>query len=846
MKLNTPVQPLPIARGIYERLPLCLKLLAWHCKPEDEAAFAAYLEGKHQTVSTTATMLWFQDYTGCPEIVNLAAKRDALAGVGLDPAVVTAKVPTHLVFDHSVRTAGTLAHNLADELRLNHGRIRMAKWARNGLGIEVIPPNKGVIHQINFEKLVPVFDKEGRPVFGKGTDSHTPMVNGIGVLAWGVGGGEAQLVFNKEAIEMEIPKVVAINLQGKLRPGVSSADLAFYLKPLMRKIQIPGEKKAGVTGAFVEVIGEGVDTLPVAARGTIANIAAEFGSRTVIFGIDEKTVEFLSLSGREAGVEERAKAYGLWRSQENEFGTVHSQVVDVQLEDVERGINGPDEPHLWTSLAGAQAHVKSVFGKKGVSDGTFTHGEVGEEIPDGALLLASIASCTHTANPDSILRAAIFMKKAAERGLKVKPWVKTAFASGSKVADQYLEALGLVPYIEQMGFAISAHGCGACIGQSGGLNAIGNNLLSQGLKPTSIVSANRNYAGRQDANVSISFLAAPDLIVAYALAGRMDVDITMFDFGDGVSLADLTASDDEVAEALQVINREMHTAAYEGLLQGSPEYEAIEAPTGPLYDWPEDVLVQRPPFFVGLTKEPRPVTGLVGARVLGIFGDNFSTDAISPAGEPIQIPAVMDYLRSQGVTDVNDVLSLGGYRSNDQIVAAMTYGNPTNQNLMVPGKKGGWTVMHPTEEVESIYNAARRYRESGTPLIVIAGKNYGCGSSRVMAATGPWMLGVRAIVAQNFEAIHRANLWQNGIVPLCFGEGQTMETLGLDGSEEWDIPLDEITADTKVIGARVSRPGVNLGVVLTVALESEQEYEFLVHGGAMQRQLREFVALQAP
>lgn len=826
--------PLPISKEIYERLPMNLKLLAWHCMPEDEQAFAAYLEGQSKNVNTKATMLWFQDYTGIPEIVNLAAKREALVGFGLSPEVVRAKVPTHLVFDHSVRTLGNLEQNLADEVRLNYGRMRMAKWAAQNLGITVVPPDKGVIHQINFEKMVPVFDATGRPVFGKGTDSHSPMVNALCVLAWGVGGGEAQLVIDGERIGMKIPKVFAINLKGKLRPGVSSSDLAFYLKKVMREV--------GVTGAFVEVIGEGVDTLPVAARGTIANIAAEFGSRTVIFGIDQKTVDFLALSGRDSGVEELAKAYGLWRTPENEFNVVHTEVVDLNLAEVQRGINGPNEPHLWTVLEGAQSHVKNVFEKAGVIEKYYTVGTV-ENIPNGALLLASIASCTHTANPDSILRAALFMKKAAEKNLQVKPWVKTAFASGSRVADQYLAALGLLPYIEKMGFSISAHGCGACIGQSGGLNEIGNTLLEAGLIGTSIVSANRNYAGRQDASISISFLGSPELIVAYALAGRMDVDITTYDFGDGSTFADLTATDGEVDQALRIINKDMHTAAYTDLFKGGAAYEAIVPPTGPLYDWPNDILVKKPPFFVGLTATPLPVVRVSDARVLGMFGDNFSTDAISPAGEPIQIPAVMEYLDSQGVNNPSDILSLGGYRSNDEVVAAMTFSNPTNQNLMIPEKKGGWTLSYPSGQVMSIYNAAYLYRKNGIPQIIIGGKNYGCGSSRVMAATGPWMLGVKAIIAESFEAIHRSNLWQNGIVPLCFTEGDGIEKLELIGDEVWDIPLDQITPDTKTIVATFTRMNGDVcDSTLTVMLESYQELEFLQNGGAMQKQLREFAA----
>ena len=831
---------LPISKEIYDKLPMSLKLLAWHCKPEDERAFAAYLQGEHKTVSATATMLWFQDYTGVPEIVNLAAQRLALSEMNLDPNVISAKVPVHLVFDHSVRTlSGSLAENMEDEFRLNGGRMRVAKWAGKAFGIKIIPPGKGVIHQINFEKLVPVFDNTGLPVFGKGTDSHTPMVNALGVLAMGIGGAEAQMVFSGQSIGMKIPEVFAINLQNKLRPGVSSSDLAFYLKKVMHGLN-------GIVGSFVEVIGKGVDSLPIPARGTISNVAAEFGSRVVLFGIDQQTIDFLALSGRDENVEDLAKAYGIWRTPENEFTNVsHTRVVNIDLSTIERGISGPDQPHFWNSLSDAEAHVKEVFKKNKVTENVFTVSEVDEAVPDGALLLASIASCTHTANPDSILRAALLIKKAVEHGLTVKSWVKTAFASGSRVADQYLKKLGLLSYIEQLGFGIAAYGCGACIGQSGGLNPIGNKLLEQGLIATSIVSSNRNYPGRQDANVSISFLAAPDLVVLYAIAGRMDIDIATYDFGGGLTMADLVASEHDVAEALKVINKEMHTAAYEGLLIGSDQYEAMQVPEGPLYDWPADLLVKKPPFFDGMKKVPDPVRGLFAARTLGIFGDGFSTDAISPAGEPIQIPAVMEYLRANGITKKEDVLSLGGYRSNDDIVAAMTFSNPTNCNAMVPGVKGGYTMYYkyPEEKMLSIFEAAMRYKKDRIPLVVIGGKNYGCGSSRVMAATGPWMLGVRAIIAQSFEAIHRSNLWQNGIVPLCLPEGMSAENLILDGSETWSIPLDEIiTLGSKTLTATMLRTGgQTTEVVLTVMCESDQEFDFLINGGAMQKQLRGFV-----
>ncbi len=821
---------LPLPKEVYNQLPASLKLLAWHCLPEDASAFEAYLIGKHVNVQTKASMLWFQDYTGVPEITNLAAKRDALAKLGKDPSVITAQVPTHLVFDHSVRTKGSLAENLADETRLNFGRIRIAKWAGEQMGITIIPPNKGVIHQINTEKLVPVFDKDGVPVFGKGTDSHTPMVNANCILAWGIGGSEAQKVFAGERIGMKIPKVVAINLINELPIGISSSDLCLALKPILRKID--------VTGAFVQFIGEGVNTLPLEARATIANVAAEFGSRVALFMVDDETVKFLSYSDRDRHVESLSKSYGLWRNEENEFNVSYSQTEIVDLSTMQRGVSGPNTPHNWVPLSEAHEKVKETFAELSISTSKI-YQENETNIPNGALLLASIASCTHTANPDSILRAALLAKRAVKKGLSIKPWVKTAFASGSKVADQYLEALELKPYIEQLGFGITAYGCGACIGQSGGLNKIGDALLKQGFTPTSVVSSNRNYAGRQDASVSLSFLAAPDLIIAYAIAGRIDIDITSYDFGDGVYLKDLLPSHEEVAEAKAIITKDMHQTAYEDLFEGTESYNAIEFPSGPLYDWQDDILVKKPPFFVDLTKDPAPIVDVKDARVLGIFGNDFSTDAISPAGNPTQIPAAMDYLHEHGVFDLRDILSIGGYRSNTDLLSSTIFSNPTNQNLMVE-QKGGWTKYYPSGEELSIYIAAQRYKSENVPLIVIGGINYGCGSSRVMAASGPYMLGVKSVIAESYEAIHRSNLWQMGIVPLCFMEGENAETFGIDGSEVWEIPLSEIDENTDVLNVSfIKSSGETIAFQVRVALESPQEYGFLQHGGVMQQQLRE-------
>jgi len=595
-------------------------------------------------------------------------------------------------------------------------------------------------------------------------------------------------------------------------------------------------RKIDVKGQFVQFIGEGVDSLPLEARATIANVAAEFGSRVALFMIDEQTIKFLSYSGRDEGVEERAKAYGLWRTHENEFEVTYSQIEEIDLSSIKTGISGPNTPHNWVALDGVPQRLQETFNTEGVEERSFTVD--GVEIPNGAVLLSSIASCTHTANPDSVLTAALLAKKACKKGLMPKPWTKTAFASGSRIAYEYLKELELDTYLEKMGFGISAFGCGACIGQSGGLNEMGNKALELGLTPTSVVSANRNYAGRQDANVSISFLANPHLVIAYAIAGRIDIDIRSYDLGNGVFLADIMPTREEIEDAKSHITKDMHTKAYENLFEGTDEYESIETPDSELYDWPEDILVKPSPFFEGMTAEPQPLVAITGARTLGIFGDNFSTDAISPAGDPVDIPAAMEYLKDNGINDASKSPSIGGFRSNWLMLSSTIFSNPTNQNMMVE-RKGGYTIDYTTGKEATIFTAANNYREKNIPLVVIGGENYGCGSSRVMAASGPRMLEVKSIIATSYEAIHRSNLWQLGVLPLRFKEGTTPITLALSGSEQWHIPLDELTAETTSLLASYTRGEETFEIELDVAIESPQEFEFLRHGGAMQQQLRE-------
>lgn len=829
--------PLPLDPSVYNQLPLSLKLLSWRTEAKDRDAYTTWLAGGRKKVATCANNIWFQDYTGLPEINMLAAQRAALLEMGKDPTKLRAKVKAWMVIDHSAATwTHNLAQNVEREYALNADRYRMAKWASE-LGIDVVPPGKGVIHQVNTERLITVFDETGRPNFGKGTDSHSPMVNCLGVLAWGVGGTEAVQAMLGESIEMALPDVYGVRLVGGLPTGVNASDLALYLKKVLREI--------GVTGSFVEIFGPGVDTLSLPSRATIANVAAEFGSRVAMFGIDQETIDFLSLSGRDGHVSELAQAYGLWRSEATEEQVTRTKVIEIDLNKIEIGISGPDKPHAWVPLSDAEQHVNSVLAARKVYDDVYeiTEGDQVHEVPDGALLLASIASCTQTANPAAVVRAALVARNAVNKGLRIPPWVKTAFAAGSPVAEQYLNQLGLMDPLRALGFEIAAFGCGACIGQSGGLNSIGKQAIADGLTGTSIVSANRNYAGRQDASISISFLGRPDLVIAYAIAGRMDVDIMRHDLGGGITLASIMPTDEEIAVAIGIISSDMYTAAYGDLFAGDDRWNAIEAPSGPVYDWPGGSLtISKPTMFNGLRSVPEAIQPIVDGRTLFIAGDGFSTDAISPAGDPKDIPATMEYLYAQGVNDPDSVLSIGGYRSNENVLHTTIFSNPTNRNQMVQ-RDGGWTAHYPSGEEVVVFEAARRYREDGVQQIVIGGKEYGCGSSRVMAASGPSQLGVKAIIAESFEAIHRSNLWQWGIAALTFTEEVSAQSLSLNGSELWHIPLHELTAESKTIESFfVREDGELVDVLLNVALESEQEFQFFLHGGAVRMQMRELAA----
>ncbi len=826
--------PLPIDAEIYNKLPLSLKLLLWRTTGSLNG-YSEWLGGVRPKVATQANNLWFQDYTGLPELANLAAQRDALVGMDKDPTIITAQVDTWMVIDHSVATwTNDAAENSKREFKLNGDRYRLAKWAAKNLGIRVVPPGKGVIHQVNTEYLVNVFDRDGRPNFGKGTDSHSPMVNCLGVLAWGVGGTEAMQVFADQPIEMALPEVYGVRLTGKLPAGINASDLALYLKKVLREL--------GVTGSFVEFLGPGVDTLSLPSRATISNVAAEFGSRAAMFGIDQATIDFLALTGRDEGVEELARAYGLWRSPETEEGVVRTKVIDVDLSTIPVGISGPDKPHGWVSLNDSKDHVLKVFQEKDILNRTFPlkHNDQTFHVPNGAVLLASIASCTQTANPVAVLRAALLARNAVEKGLKVKPWVKTAFAAGSPVAQRYLDDLGLTPFLRELGFEISAFGCGACIGQSGGLNGIGKALMEAGLVPTSIVSANRNYAGRQDSDIATSFLGRPDLVILYALVGRMDVNIFEVDLGEGVTYLDIAPGDEEIAKAAGIVDSDMVSHAYGDLFKGNQAWENIDVPEGDTYDWQDgSVTVAKPIIFNDLALVPEPVEAITGAHTLFIAGDGFSTDNISPAGDPKGITATMGYLTSLGVTNPGDILSAGGYRSNDNVLNTTMFSNPQNKNLMVD-RQGGWTIQYPQGKEVVVFEAATYYQKLGIPQVVVGGKDYGCGSSRVMAASGPAKLGVRAVIAESIEAIHRANLWQWGIAALTFTKGQSAELLQLDGSETWDIPVELLTKESETLEATLRRAdGSSEVVVLSVALESDQEFEFYLHGGAVRMQMRE-------
>ena len=803
--------------GNLSRLPKSLKvllenLLRWQdgdsVTADDIQALAGWLKHAHadREIAYRPARVLMQDFTGVPAVVDLAAMREAVKRLGGDTRKVNPLSPVDLVIDHSVTVDRFGDNNAFDEnVRLemsrNHERYTFLRWGQQAFSrFRVVPPGTGICHQVNLEYLGKAVWSEQQgdewlayPDTLVGTDSHTTMINGLGVLGWGVGGIEAEAAMLGQPVSMLIPDVVGFKLTGKLREGITATDLVLTVTQMLRKL--------GVVGKFVEFYGDGLDSLPLADRATIANMAPEYGATCGFFPLDDVTLSYMRLSGRSdeqvALVEAYAKAQGMWRHTGDE--PIFTASLALDMADVEASLAGPKRPQDRVALgnvpqafnAASELEVNAASGNKPAID--FTLNGQRHALPEGAVVIAAITSCTNTSNPSVLMAAGLLAKKAAARGLMPKPWVKASLAPGSKVVSDYLAHAGLTPYLDQLGFNLVGYGCTTCIGNSGPLPEPIETAIKQGdLTVGAVLSGNRNFEGRIHPLVKTNWLASPPLVVAYALAGNMKVNLNLDPLGHDrsgqpVYLKDIWPSSAEIAQAVQQVSTDMFHKEYAAVFAGTPEWKAIQVPASDTYGWQEDsTYIRLSPFFDEMGVTPDPVQDIRGARVLAMLGDSVTTDHISPAGSIKADSPAGRYLQENGVAS-RDFNSYGSRRGNHLVMMRGTFANIRIRNEMVPGVEGGMTRLLPGNEVMSIYDAAMQYQAQGTPLAVIAGKEYGSGSSRDWAAKGPRLLGVRVVIAESFERIHRSNLIGMGILPLEFPQGETRKTLNLTGEERIDI-----------------------------------------------------------
>jgi aconitate hydratase len=864
----------------------------------------AHAEPEHEISFRPARVL-LQDFTGVPAIVDLAAMREAMVALGGDPAAINPLIPAELVIDHSVQvdefgSRFALHKNNEREFERNRERYAFLRWGQTAFGnFKVVPPNTGIVHQVNLEYLARVV--EAREEDGTlwafpdtliGTDSHTTMVNGLGVLGWGVGGIEAEAVLLGEPVSMLLPQVVGFRLSGRLPEGATATDLVLAVTQILREL--------GVVGKFVEYFGHGLVGLPVADRATIGNMSPEYGATCGFFPVDEETLRYLRLTGRSDDHVELVEAYcrlqGLFHDPEHE--PEYSQVVDLDLGDVEPSLAGPRRPQDRVPLTEAKASFLDAlptFGvpyqngspDKAVADSfpasdppehTAPGHEAAEEsdalpvpvatavrerttvpvslgdesfdLEHGSVVIAAITSCTNTSNPSVMVAAGLLAKNAVERGLARKPWVKSSLAPGSKVVTEYYDKAGLTPYLEELGFHTVGYGCTTCIGNSGPLPDEISAAVEEGdLVVCSVLSGNRNFEARIHPEVKANYLASPPLVVAYALAGRVDLDLTtepLGQDGDGgdVFLRDLWPTPEQVKDTIAAaISQEMFTRTYADVFTGDENWAALDVPEGDLFAWDEEsTYVRLPPYFEGMGAEPAPVEDIVAARCLVMIGDSVTTDHISPAGAIRQDSPAGRYLIDHGV-ERRDFNSYGSRRGNHEVMVRGTFANVRLRNLLVPESEGTWTTHLPDGEQGTIFDTAERYRAEGVPLIVLAGKEYGSGSSRDWAAKGPNLLGVRAVIAESYERIHRSNLIGMGIAPLQYRDGENAESLGLTGHEQFSVEgLAGGEAREVTVTARSDGPGEPVVFSAIVRLDTPREREYFRHGGILLYALRKLAA----
>lgn len=855
-----------------ERLPYSLKVLAENLlRTEDGAnitadhvrALAAWDPAAEPDteIQFTPARVVMQDFTGVPCIVDLATMREAVSDLGGDPEVINPLAPAEMVIDHSVQIdsfglPGSLERNKEREYERNAERYQFLRWGQGALAnFRVVPPGTGIVHQVNIEYLARiVFTHEADGVTRAypdtcvGTDSHTTMVNGLGVLGWGVGGIEAEAAMLGQPVSMLIPKVVGFKLSGAIPAGATATDVVLTITEMLRA--------HGVVGKFVEFYGEGVAEVPLANRATIGNMSPEFGSTAAIFPIDEVTLDYLRLTGRSEErvrlVEAYTKAQGMWHDPSRE--PVYSEYLELDLSTVVPSIAGPKRPQDRIVLSRAKESFQEVLPAYAsqpskptpvtLADGTAT------ELDHGHVAIASITSCTNTSNPSVMMAAGLLARNAVARGLRSKPWVKTSTAPGSQVVTDYYEKAGLWPALNELGFNVVGYGCATCIGNSGPLPAeVSQAVNDADLAVVSVLSGNRNFEGRINPDVKMNYLASPPLVIAYALAGTMDIDFATEPLGQDpegrdVFLSDIWPDPTEVQAVIDAtIDREMYTRDYADVFAGDERWQGLDTPEGDTFAWDEEsTYVRKAPFFEGLSMELTPVTDIEDARVLALLGDSVTTDHISPAGAIKADSPAGRYLAEHGVARA-DFNSYGSRRGNHEVMIRGTFANIRLRNRLLDGVEGGYTRNFLTGEQESIFDASQAYQAAGIPLVVLGGKEYGSGSSRDWAAKGTALLGVKAVIAESFERIHRSNLIGMGVVPLQFPAGQSAESLGLDGTETFSITgltvLNEGSTPRTVAVKAQKADGSEVSFDAVVRIDTPGEADYFRHGGILQYVLRQ-------
>ncbi len=874
-----------------ERLPYAMKILLenllrredGHAVPAADIEAVARWEPRAEPNVEIAFMpgrVLLQDFTGVPAVADLAAMRDAMAAMGSDAARINPLQPAELVIDHSVQvdeygSAAALLINAEREFERNEERYLFLRWGQTAFeNFRVVPPATGIVHQVNLEYLARgvMHSRNGHaePPFAYpdtlvGTDSHTTMINGLGVLGWGVGGIEAEAAMLGQPIAMLVPQVVGFRLVGALPEGTTATDLVLRVTEMLRS--------HGVVGKFVEFFGPGLAELRLADRATIANMAPEYGATCGIFPIDRAAIDYLRFTGRSEAQVELVEAYcreqGLFHDQDTPEAE-YSDTLELDLTTVEPSLAGPRRPQDRVPLSGVKDSFLGqlpqlstrggglpVLDGDGASDPAPTAENPGDAdepagITDGSVVIAAITSCTNTSNPSVMLAAGLLAKKAVEAGLRTRPWVKTSLAPGSKVVTDYLAEAGLTAYLEQLGFHTVGYGCTTCIGNSGPLPPATSAAIAEGeLVTVSVLSGNRNFEGRISSEVRANYLASPPLVVAYALAGRIDIDLYREPLADGpdgpVYLRDIWPAQGDIQTALEnSLRPEMFTRQYSDVFAGSEAWQALDVPAGQTFDWQDDsTYVKQPPFFANMPRQPEPVRDIAGARVLALLGDTVTTDHISPAGPISPDSPAGHYLRELGVAPV-DFNAYGARRGNHEVMMRGTFANVRLRNLLVPGVEGGYTVLLPEGEQMSIFDAAMAYRERGVPQIILAGLEYGTGSSRDWAAKGPRLLGVRAVIARSYERIHRSNLVGMGIAPLEFLDGEGPAELGLTGREEYAIEglAAGLAADFEAgltVSVRATGDDGEIAFRARVRLDTPQEAEYYRHAGILRYVLRQLL-----